>query len=245
MNRALLVSAVLLMLAPAAARAGGVNFSWSTVCYTEDPVNSITFACDSNTAPSSWPMTMSFMVDTEMADFVGVEITVGVAWAPCSVIPLPDWWAIGATGCRSNSVRFSSDKTAVGDETCVEWTNGTAFDLLSVDSYNRALVKILTGEAIDASTPYDLQPGVEYYAGTLQLMNNKSAGPGACLGCDLGVGLSLSITAAGLDGRRDDLYDTLAGGNQCLEWNHPLSPPCGLCAPARNTTWGAVKSLYR
>jgi hypothetical protein len=51
------------------------------------------------------------------------------------------------------------------------------------------------------------------------------------------------FTAAGLDGRRDEFIVPMTGGNRCLSWNNPTTD-CTL-VPARPTTWGQIKGLYR
>jgi hypothetical protein len=237
MRRILIVSLALLSLA-CPAWAGGVNFAWGSLCYAENPVDHLTFACNSNLGTTR--MTASFSVDTEMTDFVGVEITVeGLSMQAV----LPDWWKLGPTDCRANAMTFDADESGVATETCVDWTGGAAFNVFGY-SYDTNRAHISAGAAIAASMPYDLRPGVEYYAGTFTLRNRKTVGDGACGGCAYGFvwGLAL-VTVAGLDGRRDDLHWNWDEG--CLWWNNTVMC-CPLCPlPAKETTWGQVKTLYR
>jgi hypothetical protein len=243
MKKTLLLAGVLLALTATVAMAGGVNFSWNNLCYTEGPVVNKTFACNVNTTTATyqWPMTMSFAIDAEMTDMVGIEITLeGQSDQPV----IPDWWKLGATDCRPNMMTYSADKSTVATEVCNDWTGGVPFAVFGYTwDTNRA--HVLGGAAIDASLPFDMLPGLEYYAGTLTLKNSKTVGTGACTGCAFGFkwGLTL-VTAAGLSGRRDNLDIPLPGGNQCLSWNNSILP-CDKPVPAKNTTWGQVKSLYR
>jgi hypothetical protein len=241
MKRLSLLIAVAVLCAGPAARAGGVNFNWGTTCYSEAPLYGLTFACNSNTSPAAWTMTASFMVDTEMADFVGVEISLeGQSASPL----LPDWWKLGATDCRAHAMTFHSDASGVATETCMDWANGRAFDLFGYTwDPNRA--HVAAAASIETSTPYDLQPGVEYYAGTFTLLNRRTVGEGACAGCAYGFIWGIDrIIAVGLDGRRDVLDSPMPYGNDCLHWNDQVM--CCRCAlPVKRTAWGELKSLYR
>jgi hypothetical protein len=241
MKKTLLLTALLLALTASLALAGGVNLSWGTLCYTENPTTVKTFACNVNTTTTNWPMQLSFVIDSEMTDMVGIEVTMeGMSDAPA----LPDWWKVGPTDCRPNQLLFTSDRSGVATETCADWTGGTAFNVFGY-TFDTNRAHISAGCAIDASLPFDMLPGQEYYAGQLQLKNSKTVGTGACTGCAFGMrwGLTL-LTIAGLDGRRDNLHFPIDGGNECLSWNN-TSVPCDRPVAAKNTTWGQVKSLYR
>jgi hypothetical protein len=230
-----------LLLLPLRAQGAGVRVTWGTVCYAENPVTLQTFACDSNTEPVGWPFTMSFMIDTPMDDFVGVEITIqGFAGVPT----LPDWWKLGAgSDCRASSLSYQSDLTAVADSACQDWTGGQAFQLLGY-SWDTNRAHLLAGAALDAAHPFPLEANVEYYAGTITILNGMTVGDGACAGCSSGMAWSLDlIVAAGLGGRRDQLDVPMPGASQCLFWNAPDWFMCYV--PIRNTTWGQLKSLYR
>ena len=75
----------------------------------------------------------------------------------------------------------------------------------------------------------------------------KTVGTTACAGCsdpgDLGAELRSSVGYLG-DTSATILDYPYAGGNQCLTWQNSTLP-CAKPVPARNTTWGQVKSLYR
>jgi hypothetical protein len=237
MKKVLLLTSVLLALTAAVALAGGVNFNWGTVCYTEAPVSVMTFACNVNTG--SWNMTASFISDQEITDFVGFEETLA---AQSDQTALPDWWKLGvAPDCRASKANFFADFSTAPQTQCFDWAGGFATVAYIPSSYtwNGNTVHILTGAAIGADTPFDLLPGTQYYAGKLTISNSKAAGTGACAGCSAGMYWCVPlITAAGLGGTRVDEIAAIPGGNQCLIWNNYI-------VASRNTTWGQVKSLYR
>jgi hypothetical protein len=216
----LVVSAVLLTLVALAscagdARAGGVSFNWGTVCYTAAPSNLHAFACD--TDYGAQPMTLSFRLDSEMTDMVGLEIEVeGVSDAT----ELPDWWKLGATDCRANGLSYTGDNSGVADAGCRDWNGGTGFAVPVNYTWDSNRAHVTCGYAIDASAPRDLPANVEHYAGTLSLHHAGTIGDGACSGCATGFTWWISrITVAGLSGRRDELTTAMPGGNQFLYWN--------------------------
>jgi hypothetical protein len=240
MKKTLLFTTVLLALTVSVALAGGLNITWGTVCHTENPMPALTFACASNTGTAA-TITTSFKLDNEMTDLVGLEWRIdGQSDTPT----IPDWWQLGAApDCRANKATFNSNFTGVETPECVDWTAGQAFNAPNyLWSGNRVIITL--GYAIDASTPYDAQPNVEYYSGGVVILNSKTVGTGACAGCATGMVFAENLfTAAGLAGRRDDFETAMPGGNQCITWNNP-STLCEL-VPARATTWGQIKSLYR
>jgi hypothetical protein len=215
-----LVAAVLPALAAAAllvplAHAGGVSFNWGTLCYTAAPASVKTFACGDNAA--THPMTMSFRIDSEMTDMVGLEIELeGVSDAA----QLPDWWRLDPTDCRANALSYSGDNTAVASATCADWNGGAGFSVPPGYTWDGNRAHVSTGYAISAAAPIDLQPDVEYYAGTFTLHSRNTVGPGACAGCETGMTWWISrITVAGLAGRRDELTLPMPDGRQFLYWN--------------------------
>jgi hypothetical protein len=258
MRRIVVLAAALLLVAVAAhamprPNAGGVNIAWGPRCFPENPVNVVAFACNSNTEPVEWPMTMSFAVDLEMTDFIGVEIT--LHGAPTTSV-LPDWWNLHGVpepiGCHWDGFGGYdvNHLAALADGTCHDWTAGQAFTVNGVNVYTDFLEILVVG-AVDAEHPVDLQPNVEYYAGTVTIRNGRTVGTGACAGCSTGMVWTLyQLTACGLNGRRDDIWQPRPGGSACLGWNvDGLTGPYswGFCypVPVRNTTWGQVKALYR
>ena len=237
MKKVLLLTSVLLALTAAVALAGGVNFNWGTVCYTEAPMSAITFAC--NTNAGVWHMVSSFVSDVEETDMVGFELTM-IGQSDQAI--LPDWWKLGAPpDCRTGKASFLVDFSTAPQTSCIDWTGANATPAYIPSSYvsNGSSVFILTGAAIGPDFPFDILPGTEYYAGDLRITNSKVVGTGPCTGCNYGMyWCAQLITVAGLGGMRIDLTQPLHTGSNCLIWNNYI-------VASRNTTWGQVKSLYR
>lgn len=252
MKKTLLLTSLLLAVTVSAALAaapGGVNINWGTQCYTEVPVAAKTFACTANTG--SWQIATSFLIHTPMPLFVGVEIYLE---GQSDAVALPDWWKMGTGDCRAGKISFSSNNVSSPQTACFDWSGGLAITTspgytwgpwagAPTAAANTAHVK--DAAALDAGTPFDMAADVEYYAGTFNIANSKAVGTGACTGCALGMKWGMyKIVVADLEFRQDVLQDVIPGGNQCLDWNNPVKA-CVMPVPARNTTWGQVKSLYR
>jgi hypothetical protein len=241
--KTLVLVGVLLTLAAPAIAARGINLNWGTVCYTEAPMSALTFACDTNAGNSV--ITVSFAIGTEMADMIAVEFEiVGESTASS----LPDWWKIGAApDCRSGQVQFSDSITAVETETpCTGWPGNGRFMATQYGWYPGAAgAHASMGVAIDWATPFDMQPGIEYYAGQITVLHGRTVGVDACTGCSTGMVWGLnSVLVHGFNSREDRLWDPLPGGNQCLTWNNAPQHWC-VTVPTRTTTWGQIKSMYR
>jgi hypothetical protein len=244
MKKTLLFASMLLALTASVALAGGLNVAWGSLCYTEAAAgaNATVFACNTNGSAGNRTITCSFMMNNPMSDMVGLEWLIT---ATSDLPALPDYWKLGvAPDCRATKAQFKSNYSGVSSDVCVDWTAGQAFNAPNyVWAGNKATLTL--GVAIDASVPFDAVADLEYYAGGVDILNSKAVGTGACTGCSAGMLFALqNVTAAGLSGRRDDFGSPIPGGNQCLSWNN-TTQPCNLPTPARNTTWGQVKSLYR
>jgi hypothetical protein len=234
--------------------AGGVNFGWGPVCYTESGIGAITFACNTNSnntqfgTGAGWPMTASFVLDAPMAGFSSVEIDI----AGYSDLPaLPDWWKVGQSpDCRASKMSLAADFSLVATETCVNWYPGSSdFEAVVSQQSITELNRVFISAVVYYNDPLlDLQAGIEYYAGKITILNGKTVGTNACADCSAGMKWNLSgITVSGEDGA---VYLHYPVGNQTLCWNNPHSMPgyewyCNAVVPARHPTWGQIKSLYR
>jgi len=241
MKKTILLTSMLLALTVSVAlAAGGFSLNWGTVCYTEAATPALVFACATNSGTAG-VMTTTFMLDNPMADLVGCEWQID---GQSDDVALPEWWKLGAApDCRANKASFKSAYVAVATEACVDWTDGQGFNAPNF-TWTGNRVRLTLGIAIDASTPFGALASQEYYSGGVDILNSKTVGTGACAGCSIGMIFAENVfTAAGLDGRRDEFIVPMTGGNRCLSWNNPTTD-CTL-VPARPTTWGQIKGLYR
>ena len=243
----LLRAVCVLAFAAPAAQAGGINLTWGTGCWRDNPTALSTFACDSNDGNVSF--TVSFAPDEDLVAFDAIR-----AWLDLqSDSPeLPDWWQLtDPGGCRQGSLSTSADFAATPGGCAdpwpgqpinyqnVSWRTAAFPSPLPSMPANRAQLYI--AYAIKASGAVTLQRGVEYYGFTVTINFAKTVGAGACGGCSTPVTIVLNTVTL-----RATILDTLANpiNNQCLRWQAGGVTPCS-ATPTRSSTWGQIKSLYR
>jgi hypothetical protein len=246
MKKTLLLTGILLALMAPMALAGGVNINWGSGCWSDGtPLNDLAWNCNRNTG--SMTMTCSFAVSYAMPEFVGIEVQLEGLTEDAVV---PAWWQLGAGQCRPSPVLTTSANFLSAPQIgCVDmWQNAASGGLAIYDwgplwgGNNRA--HMLVVYAVAAETPIPLTAGVEYYAAQVLITNAKTVGTPNCEGCEVPMLWGFySMKSAELTSY-EMLTEVLPNGNQCLSWQH-TTIPCNRPTPARNTTWGQVKSLYR
>jgi len=245
MKKTLILTGILLALWVPMALAGGICINWGTGCWLDGtPLNDLAWICNRNSG--SMTMTCSFAVSQFQPEFVGIELQLE-GLTESAVVPA--WWQMGAGQCRPTAISTSANFLSAPQIGCVDmWQNQAAGGLAIYDwgplwgGNNRA--HILVVYAVPADTPIPLDPGVEYYAAQVLISYAKTVGTGSCAGCLTPMIWGFySMKAAELT-QYEMLYEVLPGGNQCLRWQHSVLA-CDRPVPARNSTWGQVKSLYR
>ncbi len=246
--------AVLLLLISVPARAGGLNIAWGTGCWPENPTSLITFACDTNTGTTS--MTGSCVLDRDMPLFNALLAIVDMQSASPT---LPDWWQMFKPGtCREPALSATGDFSLApggcGDPWLSSAFGGVAVwqthDFpspfpINVPAPDRARLKV--GLVRPSANP--LFAGIEYYAFRAMVNHQKTVGTGACAGCSTPATFVLNVVSAqaiidGLSYPYQEALFTMPIANSCVHWQAVTGGLCG-ATPARNPTWGQVKSLYR
>jgi hypothetical protein len=243
-----LLTVTLLAVTASVAFAGGLNFTWGgTGCYRENPQILKTFACNTNSGSAT--MVGSFATTNDMPGFVGVEVVVD---GQSIVQYLPQWWDLYNGGsCRSASLSTSADFTAAPGVECLDpWNNLGAGGVgawqtflypppppLNVPATNACRLKV--AYALTEASP--LIGGVEYY-GFKAIVNYQKTVGTSCWGCSWPVTFVLNeIKAAPLVGKAERINNAI--DNVCIHWQGQAFPCGGV--PAKNSTWGQVKGLYR
>lgn len=261
--RRFVVALLLACTAASAHAAPGINLRWDA-CVADGGVRNKTFACDTNTG--SEKLVVSFQLPADLTQVTGIEAAVDIPTP--NTLP-PAWWALsGAGACRNGSLSlvFGPAGDPVGCENA--WwagapaggvTYGVAFN--GANFYRLSLIGAL---APNAAT--DLWTGTEYVAGTVTLSHAKTVGTSACPGCadpvclglrhvklsrPVGVG-DIQLSAETAPNSSTVNWQGASAGSWLYE--DPLFPAtrpsyrivtCDAAVPARNHTWGAIKSLYR
>ena len=242
------VVAAMLCVASAAS-AAGVNLSWNNCAGEGTGTNNKTFACASNAGSNI--LVTSFTLDSDVGQVNGNELVLDVLTNQPAI---PDWWAFRDVGtCRISAL--SSNMTAnASDVVCVDWGAGQSAG--GIGAYSQELgsidpsllaqhrrIKIAVAVPIGAVT--DLLANTEYFSCNITINNTKTVGAGACAGCTLPMCVvfnSLNVTTVG--GANDTkLGQGASAGSNIVTWQN-TGPDCQ-AVPTKNTTWGAVKALYR
>ena len=244
----LLLGCALLALCASSAFAGGVNISWGDACWS-DPAhaNLQQFACNTNTGCAL--MTCSFSPHYDQPEWVGVEVHLD---GQSDDSALPYWWLMAPGECRASALTVSNDFASAPKIGCTDpWTGrvtagGLVYyqDGTSAGGWN--LAKMMVVYLVDVETPVSLSAGTEYYACQVRISYVHTAGRNIVSGCDRPMAWTLALVRSCPVYGCDDLTEPLPGGNQCLNWQNSELPWCrAYVVPARNQTWGEIKSLYR
>jgi hypothetical protein len=232
------------------ALAGGVNLAWNT-CMGDGGVNSRTFACGANTGSNV--LTASFLLDADLNNVSGVELVLDIL---TTSDPVPDWWHFRDVGtCRQNSLTMN---VVYADNLCLDWAGAQATG--GIGSYSgdagpggwtidpSALTRhrrLKIASAVPPSALASLLANQEYFSANISINNQKTVGTGACAGCSDPVCIVFNSIKVATPVPANDL--TLGApntpGSNIVTWQAAVAD-CQL-VPTRNTTWGAVKSMYR
>jgi len=245
MRKTLLFTGVLLALLAPMALAGGVNINWGAGCWSDGTqLDDLFFACNTNTGSAT--MTCSFAVGWDQPEFVGIELELEGIMDQAVV---PAWWQMGSGDCRNSAISTSANFLSAPQVGCGDMWQNLAVGGLAIYDWgpslghdNRTFVRI--AYAVPSETPIPLTADVEYYAAQVFISYQKTVGSGACAGCAAPMIWCLrSVKSAELF-QYELLSDPLPDGNRHLWWQNSTIPCC-YCVPARSTTWGQLKSLYR
>lgn len=246
-----LLFVMLLALAPLSF-AAGINLSWND-CGTFGQCNQ-SFACDTN-GPGTFTLVGSFVPPAGVTQLIGVEIILDlVANSPT----VPDWWQFKNAGtCRTTAIN-SSFSFVGGPYSCTDYWEGQAQGGIASyqvgaaigSGYPANLGRILIAGSMPSEFVHGLDENTEYYAFKLLVSKSKTVGTGACGGCDVPVGFLLEqvrlhqpVGVGDYTLQYQDSYQMAAWQNgQFSVYDVGYNCPP---VPARNKTWGALKSLYR
>lgn len=253
------LTCALLCLAVSPAAAGGLNFNWNTSkqCPAVQTGN-WNFDCDNN--DEVMYMVASVTPNIALVGFNGMD-----AWIDGqSVGSIPAWWqAFNPGSCREAAFSpgvIDVDPTApcAGSATTRLWTT-QAYGGMGAWWYtapNR--IRFVLGFATPGYRAANLSTTTQYNAFhvTVVTTNTVHVAPDPdngiaeaipCAGCELGVTLSLFRVGLYGSSAEDQVY--LPGGaaaaTGCITYNGGAGAGACGATPARNATWGQLKSLYR
>ena len=241
MKKAILLCGMLLAVSATVASAAGLNLRWQN-CAGDAGVQNRTFVCTNNLGSNL--LVGSFVLDADLPVVNGNELVVDLASASAA---LPDWWKFGAAGtCRQLSISIAAHDGAA----CPDMFVGQAS--MNIAAYQMGLhgansARILCVNAVQFAAIQDLFGGQEYGIAHWTINNQKSVGTGSCAGCLTPVcvvfnSANITTETAGVNVR---LTNEAAPGSAYCVWQGGTGTNCPAATPTKNSSWGAVKSLYR
>lgn len=244
--------ALFLLWLPALAAAGQINLRWNA-CWGDGGIMNKLFACNTNAGTNT--LVASFIPPQDVHQATSLDAAIDLAVAGGSV---PDWWRFRASGsCRASSLNTSPAPPATA-VACLDWASGAGFAAVTaytVGFLGPSSAHISVSSLPVPSIPAELTGGQEYFAFSLLINNLKTVGTGACAGCDLGACIGLKAiqlnvsspvgTVTLFPSASDDRLATWQGGAGVVFEKFAGYIICPLATPTRNSTWSAVKSLYR
>lgn len=242
---AILTGVLVALCAGSAFAAGSLGFSY-TDCGSG--IHASTFNCLSNNGTETIVGTYTSPVNLDSLN--GNEIVIDMQTAGAVV---PPWWQVKNTGtCRATSMSMNFSGFAGG---CNDYWSGQAlggFGVLPQFEGHLNRQRILGVVAIDGLTAGPLSSGVETYSFALAINHAKTVGTGSCAGCTEGAAIVLNQITLTQNVGVSSKFGNLNAGTVPITGDGSIvgvttnggTALLGATA-ARNTTWGAVKSLYR
>jgi hypothetical protein len=247
MKKTILLCGALLALTATVASAAGVNLAWLN-CYGEGTgAQNRVFACTANTGTNM--AVGSFIAPAGVGALSGNEVVIDLQSAGAT---LPAWWQFKNVGtCRTTSLSVNFVANA-GNAICVdEFSGGGAGGIGAYNiGYGGNPARARLTMAIATAAPGPIDADVEYFAFNMLINNAKTVGTGACAGCLTPVCIVMnSIKLTQPVGVGDFVLGQPGNGTDSnfITWQGGVigGSGCPAATPARNATWGSVKSLYR
>jgi hypothetical protein len=249
----LLLSLAWLALTASIASADGISLAWND-CLGAGGASNRTFACDTNVGFND--LYVSFDPPVDVPDVIGSNTIIDLY--DLSGPALPAWWQLKNAGsCRLTALSAQTISGSCADLWNGQGTAGIAayFVTANAPSLPMNQARILASVSVPIANPVAVHPGTEYTDMVIRINNTKTAGLGACGGCEHQICLELIEVLLTTNSSGDFV---LPNPGHC---GAPPPPgwafcPCpgvpgtfvtwqGSPTPALNRTWGQVKMLYR
>ena len=247
MKKLLVLTSALVVLGASAASAQ-VNLAWRNCIAVATSVANENYACDGSRNGVPFRGVLSFIAPANTAHFVGADCLLDIQTADPT---LPDYWRLGLGECRDGNFSYPATLTGVGNSvTCrnpfAGGATGGGFQYDVQPGGTRARVQLAFARADE----FALVAGAQYIAGMFTL--DTFGDDGTCAGCEVPACLVLNQvnvlqTAGQVPPSQDQNVLTAAATRQHITWQGGAVPGggCPSATPAKNATWGRVKSLYR
>jgi len=248
MKKILTLCGVLLALSTSAAFAAGLDLTWKD-CVLETSQQDINFTncTTSGVATTTLRLYSVLKVPVPLPNFIAVQNTYDLQEQGAAT--LSGYWRFDAS-CNQSGLTIQDDPDPAGAGICAgetsPWGVGGGDGTENIIAYGSNFPtpgrgRLITAGNLDASTPFPLDIGINYYINTLLFNTSQRA---TCPGCNNQVILVWNdAECAQNTGERTHISGPDKLG-PCVQFNHA---PVGNCAatPTKKTTWGQLKSIYR
>lgn len=195
-----------------------------------------TFACDTDTG-DPFVLVLGVAPPAGLPDFVGFFAVVDFDFENQTT---PSWWDF--PGCRLGTdlrVLQAGSDLSCPDISPIPFS--MAYDYAVAVGYpGRARLRVAAAVATEDAFP--IAPDSLVALCRVSITRRGTVGPAACAGCSVPVCIVLtSVRLDGASGQGQLLY---SGYKQFARWQQPINCPF-VGSPARASTWGALKSLFR
>jgi hypothetical protein len=234
-----LLAALFVIAVPAArAQAPGLNLGWYA-CYGDGGASLRAFACTTTSGQET--IVASWVPAADVAGFSGAELFVNLFTAGST---LPPFWSVA---CSGSNGPFAADLTYPSTAAmCMDAWSGLGVGGIAactVGAFGPTSVQLDLAAGLPAGSEQSLAAGTEYQLFNIRVSHLRAAGVNACLGCVVPACFDVQeLRYTRTSGPEVRL--TQRGEQTPIYWQNAYVGPC-LPIPARNRTWGAIKSLYR
>lgn len=260
MKKVLLVGAMLVLSASMASAQGGLLLSWEDCAGsgggTVDKLGITSWNCNTNnngtaSAPRTAFLFAGFTAPPGIVDMSGVRCIIDYQASMGGV--LAPWWDYNnypatPAGCRVGFM--TTDLNAAGS--CNHWSGGTTVGgnvvfQSGAGGPDRVRIDVLAAMAGQPPAPVALVPGDEYGIMMFEVRNDKTIGASACAGCSTPVCMVFNNLLIGQVSPATPQVVNAPGNvnglSSYVTWRTAAN--CPGATPAKKSSWGQIKSLYR
>lgn len=248
----LLMLVALLGAFASTAHAAGLDLAWND-CGSFGVCNQ-SFACNVN-GPGTFMLIGSFTAPEGLTQFVGLEARVDFV---ANDTAMPDWWQFRNAGtCRQAGVTADADFSS-GPYSCTDpwlgqaaggmagWLVGSPIGPGVPGNGGRMVIAL----ARPAQFAGPLVADEAYYAFRVNVNKTKTVGAGSCAGCTTPMGIAFTQVKLMQPVGMGDFVLSTWNYQGFAAWQNGMFPVydvaymCPFVIPAKNRTWGSIKSLY-
>ena|SRR5258706_945632 len=256
MRIAPLAVVALLLLAPARARATGIDLNWDNCLFNvANRVADKTFDCDTNDG-GPFQIFGSLRTGVALSGITGWSVDINIY--PGSGATVNDWWRMGVQDCRDGGISFVGLPGQMTNVTpCIKGLVGPGTPIVGSAYFLKDNLRDWYRMGVLWTSGITVSGTAKYQLFRIDLNTSKTAADpghpenGVCAGCLEPTCIELVVVEVHQPGDSPDglnyyfaselaTYVTWQGGGGFPYYYCPYT-----AVPVHRSTWGQVKSLYR